>query len=130
MAEGAQLTNGPGTDSTIVTVGVTTGEHVMQGYGTVRKAGTLVVTGQGNVSSTIDGIPLFELSMMQKRIQGCLYGQWSPRVAIPTLLELYRDKRLKLDELVTRTYKLEEINQAYQDMRDGKNIRGVVVHEH
>ncbi|MGC5629281.1 zinc-binding dehydrogenase [Georgenia sp. Z1344] len=47
------LTNGQGTDSTIVTVGVTTGEHVRQGYETVRKAGTLVVTGQGSTSSTI-----------------------------------------------------------------------------
>ncbi|MGO1769019.1 MAG: NDMA-dependent alcohol dehydrogenase [Microbacterium sp.] len=124
------LTNGQGTDSTIVTVGVTTGEHVLQGYRTVRKAGTLVVTGQGNVQSTIDGIPLFEISMMQKRIQGCLYGSWAPRVAIPLLLDLYRQGKLKLDELVTRRYRLEEINEAYQDMRDGRNIRGVVIHEH
>ena len=42
---------------------------------------------------------------------------------------LYRSGQLKLDELVTRTYPLDEINQGYQDMRDGKNIRGVIIYE-
>ena len=41
---------------------------------------------------------------------------------------MYREGQLKLDELITRTYTLEEINQGYQDMRDGKNIRGVIVY--
>ncbi len=44
---------------------------------------------------------------------------------IPNLLSLYRAGQLKLDELITRTYTLDEINDGYQDMRDGKNIRGV-----
>jgi S-(hydroxymethyl)glutathione dehydrogenase/alcohol dehydrogenase len=46
------------------------------------------------------------------------------------LLGLYKSGQLKLDELVTRTYTLDQVNQAYQDMNDGKNIRGVIVHEH
>ena len=41
---------------------------------------------------------------------------------------MYRSGQLKLDELVTRTYTLDELNQGYQDMRDGKNIRGVIVY--
>ena len=44
------------------------------------------------------------------------------------LLRLYDVGQLKLDDLVTRTYTLEEVNQGYQDLRDGKNIRGVIVH--
>jgi Zn-dependent alcohol dehydrogenase len=44
------------------------------------------------------------------------------------LLRLYDAGQLKLDELVTATYTLEEVNQGYQDLRDGKNIRGVIVH--
>ncbi len=48
---------------------------------------------------------------------------------MPRLLGLYRSGDLKLDELITRRYRLDEINQGYQDMTDGKNIRGVVVHE-
>ena len=61
-----------------------------------------------------------------KSIMGCRYGTTRPHHDIPMLLGLYRQGRLKLDELVTRTYPLAEINQGYQDMRDGKNIRGVI----
>ncbi len=43
------------------------------------------------------------------------------------MLELYRSGNLKLDELVTRTYSLDEINEGYADMSDGKNIRGVIL---
>jgi len=46
------------------------------------------------------------------------------------LLGLYKSGQLKLDELVTRKYALDQVNQAYQDMNDGKNIRGVIIHEH
>lgn len=124
------LTNGQGADSAIVTVGVTTSEHVNQAYAAIRKGGTVVLTGLGNVGETLNGINMFDLAMMQKRIQGNVYGGWSPRVAVPLLLDLYRDKKLKLDELITRTYKIDEINEAYDDMRGGKNIRGVIIHEH
>ena len=43
------------------------------------------------------------------------------------MLKLYRDGQLDLDSMITTTYKLGDINQGYQDMRDGKNIRGVLV---
>ena len=85
---------------------------------------------QGRVGETLNGINMFDLAMMQKRIQGNVYGGWSPRVAVPMLLDMYRNKKLKLDELITRTYKIDEINEAYDDMRNGKNIRGVIIHEH
>jgi S-(hydroxymethyl)glutathione dehydrogenase/alcohol dehydrogenase len=44
------------------------------------------------------------------------------------LLNLYRDGQLKLDELITRRYALDDINEGYRAMRDGENIRGVIVH--
>ena len=64
--------------------------------------------------------------MFQKRIQGSLYGMSSPRDAMPNLLNLYAAGRLKLDELITRRYALDDVNQAYADMRSGVNIRGAV----
>ena len=70
------------------------------------------------------------LTLFQKRIQGALFGAMSPSKDIPLLLELYRRGHLRLDELVTRTYRLEEINQGYADMHTGLNIRGVIIHEH
>jgi S-(hydroxymethyl)glutathione dehydrogenase/alcohol dehydrogenase len=48
------------------------------------------------------------------------------RASTPMLLSMYQSGRLKLDELVTRRYRLDEINHAIADMRDGRNIRGVI----
>jgi S-(hydroxymethyl)glutathione dehydrogenase/alcohol dehydrogenase len=64
--------------------------------------------------------------MMEKQIRGGLYGGCKPANAIPVLLDLYRQGDLLLDELVTRTYSLEEINEGYADMAAGRNIRGVI----
>jgi S-(hydroxymethyl)glutathione dehydrogenase/alcohol dehydrogenase len=64
--------------------------------------------------------------MFQKRIQGVLYGMASPREAMPRLLRYYQDGKLKLDELITKRYTLDEINQGYDDMHAGMNIRGII----
>lgn len=124
------LTNGQGADSAIVCVGVTTGEHVAQGVDAIRKGGTCVVTGIGNMASV--GIPVSPtmLTLFQKRIQGSVFGASSPSKDIPMMLELYRQGRLRLEELVTTRYSLEQINEGYADMHAGRNIRGIVVHEH
>jgi NDMA-dependent alcohol dehydrogenase len=118
------LTNGQGADAAIVTIGVTTGEHLAQAFAAIRKAGTVVATGVGPGI----GIPvsILELAMYQKRIQGGIYGGASPAVQIPRLIEMYRNGQLMLDELVTRTYRLDQINDAYDDMHAGRNIRGVI----
>ena len=133
MAEAGQivapLTNGQGADSCIVCVGVTDGSHVAQGVDAIRKGGTCVVTGVGRTADV--GIPVSPtmLTLFQKRIQGALFGGLSPSKDIPLLLELYRQGHLHLDELVTRTYPLEEINQGYADMHAGRNLRGVILHD-
>ncbi len=120
------FTNGQGADSAIVTVGVTTGEHIAQAFSAIRKAGTCVVTGLGSMTDV--GIPIspMELTLYQKRLQGSLYGSCAPTSDIPWMIELYRAGRLKLDELVTSTYALDEINQGFTDMREGRNLRGVI----
>ena len=122
------ITNGQGADSAIVTIGVVTNEHIGQAYGAIRKAGTVVVTGVSNEreSAPIPGFNAISVAMFQKRIQGALYGMGSPREVMPELLNLYSAGRLKLDELITRRYTLDDINQAYADMRAGINIRGVI----
>jgi Zn-dependent alcohol dehydrogenase len=120
------LTNGQGADSTIVTVGVLSGEHVGQAFDSVRKAGTVVVTAVAPMALTSIPVSPFILAMFQKRLQGCLYGMMSPSSDVPKLLWMYRQGQLKLDELVTRTYKLDEINAGYDDMHAGTNIRGVI----
>jgi Zn-dependent alcohol dehydrogenase len=123
------LTNGQGANATIVTVGVIKGEHVASAFQSVSKTGTVVVTAVGNIAETTT-VPLFELAMFQKRIQGVLYGIGSPRNSVPQLLDLYVAGKLHLDELITTRYRLEQINEGYADMHAGKNIRGVIDFEH
>jgi S-(hydroxymethyl)glutathione dehydrogenase/alcohol dehydrogenase len=67
--------------------------------------------------------------MYNKEIKGTIFGSLNPRADIPALLGLYREGQLKLDELITRRYTLDQINDGYQAMRDGQNIRGVIVYD-
>jgi S-(hydroxymethyl)glutathione dehydrogenase/alcohol dehydrogenase len=67
--------------------------------------------------------------MYQRQVRGALFGDCNPLHDVPKLLGLYRSGDLKLDELITRRYRLDEINDGYRDMNAGKNIRGVVLHE-
>ena len=69
------------------------------------------------------------MTLFQKQLRGSIFGSANPRADIPKLLGLYQEGLLKLDELVTRTYKLEDVNQGYQDLRDGKNIRGLILYD-
>jgi NDMA-dependent alcohol dehydrogenase len=119
-------TNGQGADSAIITTGVTTGEHIAQAFSSIRKAGTLVVAGFGNPAKV--GVPIAgpELVLYQKRIQGAIFGMANPTSDIPRALQMYRDGSIKLDELISRRYTLDEVAQGYEDMHAGVNIRGIV----
>ena len=122
------ITNGQGADSAIVAVGVVRNEHIGRALSAIRKAGTVVVTGisSDTEEGTVPSLNAFHLAMFQKRIQGVLYGMASPREAMPRLLRYYQDGKLKLDELITKRYTLDEINQGYDDMHAGVNIRGII----
>jgi S-(hydroxymethyl)glutathione dehydrogenase/alcohol dehydrogenase len=121
------VTNGQGADATIITIGVVKGEHVAQALASIRKAGTVVLTGLGDI--TVPGAPIFlgDLTLMQKRLQGSLFGECNPRRDIPNLARMYQAGQLRLDELITREYRLDQVAEAYEDMHAGKNIRGVIV---
>jgi len=123
------VTNGQGADKAIVTVGVTTGQHVAQAFQAVRKAGVVVVTGLGDITDT-SGIPISvgELTLFAKEIKGAMFGDSNPHTDILKMLRLYQEGHLKLDEQVTTRYTLDEVNQGYEDMHAGKNIRGVIVY--
>ncbi|MEU1984462.1 NDMA-dependent alcohol dehydrogenase [Nocardia sp. NPDC019395] len=124
----AQLTNGQGADVVILSAGLVDNALIGEGLAAVRKAGTVVVTGVSSMTEdgTVPGLNASHLAMMQKTIRGALFGMKSPREAMPLLLEMYRAGKIKLDELVTKTYSLDQINDAYDDMEAGRNIRGVI----
>jgi S-(hydroxymethyl)glutathione dehydrogenase/alcohol dehydrogenase len=120
------VTNGQGADSAIVTIGVVTGQHVAEAFSAIRKGGTVVVTGLGNAAEIGIPVSLTELTVYAKRIQGALYGQCVPTWDIPRQIAMYRNGRLKLDELITREYSLDAIAQGYEDLHAGDILRGVV----
>lgn len=89
----------------------------------VRNGGMAVA-----VSGVEQVIPVdMELFEWDKRYINPLYGQCRPFVDFPLLLSLYRQKRLKLDEMVTRTYPLSALTQAFDDMEKGLNAKGVLL---
>lgn len=122
----AEMTHGQNADKVIITVGLVEGSMIAPAMATLRKGGTLVVTSIANMMASDVQLSLFDLAMMNKEIKGTIFGSGNPRFDIPNLLSLYTDGSLKLDELITRTYTLDEINDGYRDMREGRNIRGVI----
>ena len=126
----AELTRGVMADSAILTVGRVDGPMIGEALELIRKGGTVVVTAVGSATEVTATIPLTMFTFFQKRLQGSLFGEANPRADIPRLLSLYREGKLLLDETVTAEYKLNDINEAYDDMLAGRNIRGVVIHDH
>ncbi|HEY1702744.1 MAG TPA: NDMA-dependent alcohol dehydrogenase [Trebonia sp.] len=124
------LTRGQGADSAIVTVGVVDSAVVEAAFYATGKDGITVITGLGGLFTNNINLPAAMLTLFRKTIKGSLFGDCNPTTDIPRILSLYQSGDLKLDELVTRTYTLEQVNEGYDDMLNGKNIRGVIVHEH
>ncbi len=121
-----ELTRGAGADKAVLAVGLAAPDQIQQLMGLIGKGGRVVVTSASPMLADDVKLSLLDLTMQRKELVGCIFGNANPRRDIPRLLRLYEDGRLKLDELVTRTYALDEINLGYQDMRDGRNIRGVL----
>lgn len=121
-----QLTDGVGADKAIVTIGVVQPEHVGNATKCIRKGGRVVVTGTGPLNSEHVDVNVTDLVLSQKEVLGTLYGASNPRTDLPRYLELYRIGKLKVDELITKTYTLDQINEGYQDMLEGRIIKGVI----
>jgi len=122
----ATLTSGRMADVAILTPGVLEGEMMFEALQLVCKDGRLVCTAVQRYDEFDVKLSLFELAMYNKAILGSLFGSTPPREQIPAILELYRAGRLPLDELVTKRYRLTDVNQGYADMNAGKVIRGVI----
>jgi NDMA-dependent alcohol dehydrogenase len=121
-----ELTQGVMCDRVVLAAGVVHGDMVEPALGLTSKGGTLVVTGVAPATESDAQLNLMMLSMMNKEVKGTIFGSMNPREAIPRLLSMYREGVLHLDELVTRRYSLDEVNQGYADMLEGRNIRGVI----
>jgi NDMA-dependent alcohol dehydrogenase len=121
------LTLGRMAHRVIVSPGVVSGDMLVDALTLLGKGGTCVITGLAPIAQRDVSLNLFELAMWNKEIKGTIFGSANPRFDVPKLLDMYRAGTLKLDELITKTYRLEAINDGFEDMRQGRNIRGVVI---
>ncbi|WP_157904215.1 zinc-binding dehydrogenase, partial [Parafrankia soli] len=125
-----ELTRGQGADQALILVGTVDEAVVSAAFDIIGKGGTVVVTGLAAPEKLTVHVSGAVLTLWEKTIKGTLFGSCNPQYDIVKLLGLYQAGQLKLDELITRRYRLDEVNQGYQDLVDGTNIRGVLVHEH
>jgi S-(hydroxymethyl)glutathione dehydrogenase/alcohol dehydrogenase len=123
-----RLTDGAWADKAIITVGVMHEEVVDNAFRIIRKGGTLALTAIGPASDKAMHLSTNMMAGFQKRIQGVCAGNLNLQYDVLRLLALYQAGHLKLDELITKRYTLDEVNQGYKDLLDGKNIRGIIVH--
>ncbi len=125
-SEIGDITWGRNANKVIMTMGLGKGDMVAQALAITAKRGRVVITNLHNALETEVSLSALDMTLMEKQLVGSLFGSANPRIDIPRLLGLYRAGQLKLDELVSRTYSLDEVNQGYDDMRNGLNLRGVI----
>jgi len=124
-----EATLGRMADKVVMTMGVGSGAVLAEALALTAKRGRVVVTNIHPAMEMSANISLLDMTLMEKQVVGSLFGSGNPRADIPKLLGLYRAGQLDLDGLVTRTYDLDGVNDGYDDMRSGKNIRGVMIYE-
>lgn len=117
---------GRGVDYAFEVIGNT--QTIEQAYAMIRPFGMAVIVGITSRDAHVR-IPAQALTRTERRLIGSYYGSSNPRLDMPKFLSLYDEGKLKLDELITQTYRLEQVNQAFDDLQAGKNARGVLLFE-
>lgn len=116
---------GGGVDYAFEAIGLM--KTAQQCFEMAKRGGQAVVVGMLPLMEQLT-IPNAGMSFLgEKGIVGSYYGSTRQTYDMPWLMELYRQKRLKIDELISRTYKLEQINEAYDALKAGEVNRSVIV---
>lgn len=119
------LTDGLGVDLAFEVIGAPA--VIAQAFIAVKRGGKVVVVGVPPFGSEVS-VPGFSLPMEEKSIIGSLYGSGNMRRDMPRLIDLYMRGRLKIDELVSRRIKLDDVNGAFEAMEKGEVARSVIVY--
>jgi S-(hydroxymethyl)glutathione dehydrogenase/alcohol dehydrogenase len=123
VAEIKELTDGQGVDYAFDAIG--DARVSRKCYDAVRRGGTAVIVGMAPTGSEIS-IP-GTIPGDEKTLKGCFYGSTRAAVDFPRLVDFYLSGRLKLDQMVSRTYTLGEINEAFDALSRGDNARGLIL---
>jgi S-(hydroxymethyl)glutathione dehydrogenase/alcohol dehydrogenase len=117
------LTGGLGVDYAFEVIGAA--PVVAQAYMSLKRGGKVVVVGVMPFGQDLT-IPGFSLTLEEKGVIGSLYGSANLHRDMPKLIDLYMGKKLKIDELISRTIKLEDVNGAFEAMEKGEIARSVI----
>ncbi len=120
------LTYGVMADAVVVSPSLITPEDVRDALQLTRKGGTCVLTGMTSQLTRSVKVDLQDFILMNKTLAGTVFGSCNPRADIVRLARLYQTGQLQLDEMITKRYHLDDINDAYADLLDGKIVRGIV----
>jgi NDMA-dependent alcohol dehydrogenase len=121
-----ELTTGRNADVVILTPGVLKGEMIAQACALGSKDARVVVTSISPFHAMDVQLNLFNLAMFNQSLLGTVFGSQSPRVQVPNLLNLFEAGQLKIDEIITQEYTLDQVQQGYEDQGAGTIVRGVV----
>jgi NDMA-dependent alcohol dehydrogenase len=121
-----ELTRGVMADKTIMTASLMTGDMLMPIMLMTRKGGRCCLTSTANPKITNADVILVDVIFSQKEIVGNVYGGCNPHADIPIILNMYKSGQLKLDELLTKEYTLEQINEGYDDMLKGRTMKSII----
>lgn len=119
-----ELTGNIGMDYAFETAGIA--KLIETGLAITRPGGSTICVGAAPLDQGIEINPVTLFTTFEKKLSGCLMGSCNSLHEIPRLLSLWQTRQLKLDEMVTNRRPLEEINEAFDDLRAGRGIRTVL----
>ena len=117
------LTGGFGVDYSFEVIG--TPKTAQMAFDLIRRGGTAVIVGIAGVQDTIP-LPLAPMAGMEKKVIGCYYGSANLLTDLKIYLDLYKQGRIKVGELITKHYALKDINKGFEELVSGSNARGVI----
>jgi alcohol dehydrogenase len=120
------LTSGVMADSVVVSPSLIGKDDVSRALRLTRKGGTCVLTGMTAQTTRSIKIDLQDFILMNKNLAGTVFGSCNPKADIPRFARMYQIGLLQLDEMITKRYRLDDINDAYAELLNGEIIRGVI----
>jgi NDMA-dependent alcohol dehydrogenase len=120
------LTYGVMADAVVVSPSLISADDVRSALQLTRKGGTCVLTGMTSQTTRSFKIDLQDFILMNKTLAGTVFGSCNPKADISRLARLYETGQLLLDEMITKRYRLDDINEGYADLCNGEIIRGII----
>lgn len=120
------LTHGVMAEGVVLSPSLVDKSGISEALKLTAKGGRCVLAGMASQTTRSVKFDMQDFAMMNKTLCGTVFGSCNPRSDIPMFARLYKSGRLQLDEMITRRYSLDQINEAYRDLRNGEILRGVI----